>query len=242
MIFSSTFQPTTSKPTSSPSTSTPTIVPSVSPISSNPTRAPSSSPVTSNPTPLKTSSSPSISPVIPETTCILITTGNGQYDNGFLDVFVNNGVGYIEVTTPNFNYAQGQVVLDECYTGLVDVQVTGPRTNAWAGSIESSVDYKASYFPMQCIDCSGTVDTTEYIVVDGNDDGIADTKCLGGVTNGNACTLQNVATRQPTYEVSQILFSIMGFIADLWYNLSFLNLYQFHSLHQCLPSLHCLLE
>jgi len=151
-------------------------------------------------------------------------------------VFVNNGVGYIEVTTPDFNYAQGQVVLDECYTGLVDVQVTGPRTNAWAGSIESSVDYKASYFPMQCIDCSGTVDTTEYIVVDGNDDGIADTKCLGG-TGGNTCTLQNVATRQPTYEVSQILFSIMGFIADLYNTLSFLILYQFHSLH-----LHCLLE
>ena len=128
-------------------------------------------------------------------------------------MFVNNGVGYIEVTTPDFNYAQGQVVLDECYTGLVDVQVTGPRTNAWAGSIESSVDYKASYFPMQCIDCSGTVDTTEYIVVDGNDNGSGDTKCLNGI-GSNACTLQNVATRQPTSEVSQILFLMLTYITQ----------------------------
>ena len=121
-------------------------------------------------------------------TCILITTGTGQYDNGYLDVLVNTGNGYDVVTTTGVKYTQDEVVIDECYSGLVGVQVTGPDTNAWAGSIVSSVDYKASYSPMKCTDCTGTVDTTEYIVVDGNDNGSGDTECLNGI-GGNVCTL-----------------------------------------------------
>ena len=58
--------------------------------------------------------SPTLSPVPPEvtTTCLLITTGTGNFDNGFIDVFVDSGAGYVEVTTPSIKYAQGQVVLD----------------------------------------------------------------------------------------------------------------------------------
>ena len=41
---------------------------------------------------------------------------------------------------------------------------------------------------LKCIDCTGTLDTTEYIVVDGNGDGIGDTECLNG-DSGNVCTL-----------------------------------------------------
>ena len=44
------------------------------------------------------------------------------------------------VTTPGVNYVKGQVVLDECYVGLLGVQVTNTETNAWGGSIEYSVD------------------------------------------------------------------------------------------------------
>ena len=58
-------------------------------------------------------------------------------------------------------------------------------SNAWMGRIEISVDNKASYRPMKCQDCTGSVDTTEIIVVDGNGDGEGDTKCL----DGNVCTL-----------------------------------------------------
>ena len=101
---------------------------------------------------------------------------------------MNTGNGYDVVTTTGIKYTQDEVVIDECYSGLVGVQVTGPDTNAWAGSIVSSVDYKASYSPMKCTDCTGTVDTTEYIVVDGNDNGSGDTECLNGI-GGNVCTL-----------------------------------------------------
>ena len=147
--------------------------------------------------PPEVTNSPSASPVILETTCILITTGTGQYDNGFIDVSVSNGTGYVEVTTPLTNYAQGQVVLDECYLGLVGVQVTNNQTNAWGGNIAYSFGDKASvYFPMKCTDCTGTVDTSEFIVVDGNDDGSGDTKCLDGI-GGNVCTLL-VGTQSPT--------------------------------------------
>ena len=140
--------------------------------------------------------SPSASPVSQEPTCLLITTGTGKYDNGFIDVFVNNGDGFVEVTDPGINYAQGQVVLDECYPGLVGVQVTNSETNAWSGNISYSLGDKVSvYSPMTCIDCTGAIDTTEYIVVDGNDNGVGDTECLNG-DSGNVCTLIAIA---PSY-------------------------------------------
>ena len=81
-------------------------------------------------------------------------------------------------------YTQGQTVLDRCYSRLVGVQVTNSLTNAWAGSIETSVDERDSYSPMMCIDgCHGTstTDTTEYITVDGDATiGIGDAKCFNG--------------------------------------------------------------
>lgn len=133
---------------------------------------------------------PSTSPVttLGVPTFILVTTGTGNFDGGYLDVLVNTGNGYIAVTSPGVKYSNGQVVLDACYEGFVDLQVTNPETNAWAGSIETSVDNKVSYLPMQCVDCTGTVDTTEYIVVDGDENGKGDTKCLNGI-GGNTCAL-----------------------------------------------------
>ena len=154
---------------------------------------------------LEPSKSPTTSPAPTATlqpTCLRITTGTGTFDNGYLDVSVNkgDGAGYIEVTTPDIIYEQGSEVLDMCYIpGLVGVKVTNSQTNAWAGKIETSVNNKGSYSVMKCIDCTGTVDTTEYIVVDGNSDGSGDTKCLDGST-GNSCTLINLATLEPTRE------------------------------------------
>ena len=148
---------------------------------------------------------PPTSPASQET-CILIKTGFDTYDNGYLNVFVNTGAGYFEVienipTTEAIIYNQGEVVLDECYLGLVGVQVTNIKTNAWAGSIESSVNNRTSYSPMLCLDCTGIVDTTEYIVIDGDGNGIGDTTCHDGIT-GNYCTLINVATFSPTPSVT----------------------------------------
>ena len=160
---------------------------------------------TLSPVPPVVTNSPSASPVTQEPTCLLITTGFGKYDNGYLDVFVNSGAGYVEVTTPGINWAAGEEVLNECYTGLVGVQVTNSVTNAWAGSIETSVDNKGTYSAMECQDCTGDVSTTEYIVVDGDGNGQGQTKCLNGI-EGNVCTLVNVATLEPTSEVNQAFF------------------------------------
>ena len=149
-----------------------------------------------------------LSPTLPVsqelTTCLLITTGSGQYDNGFINVFVDSGSGYVEVTAPGTNWPAGSEVLNECYTNLVGVQVTNSQTNAWAGSIESSTDGKITYSAMECINCTGDVSTTEYIVVDGDDNGTGDTKCLNG-SAGNVCTLVNVVTTgEPTPKVSDV--------------------------------------
>ena len=164
------------------------------PITSKPTSSPSDSLVTSKPT-----SSPSVSPVAQET-CILITTGTGTYDGGYLDVSVNNGDGYDMVTTPGINYAQDQVVFSKCYVGLLGVQVTNTETNAWGGSIEYSVDGGVTYSAMICDDCTGTVKTTEYIVIDGDDNGVGDTKCLNG-SIGNVCILA-VSSQPPSPTIS----------------------------------------
>jgi len=129
------------------------------------------------------------------TTCILVTTGTGTYDDGYLDLYVNTGTGYVEVTTPDTIYEKGSEVLNQCYANLLGVQVTNRLSNAWAGSIVSSLNNGGSYSPMRCQDCTGVIDTTEYIVVDGNSDGIGDTQCLNGGT-GNICTL--VTTSNPT--------------------------------------------
>ena len=101
----------------------------------------------------------------------------------------NDGNGFVEVTTPDILYEQSEVVLDECYSNLVGVQVTNSRMDGWSGSVEYSLNDKSSpYLPMICLDCTGPVDTTELLVVDGDDTSSGDTKCLDGIA-GNTCTL-----------------------------------------------------
>lgn len=89
-------------------------------------------------------------------------------------------------------YTQDEVVLDECYSGLVGVQVTNTQTGGWGGSVEASKDNKVSYSPMQCVDCTTGI-FTAFIAVDGDDSGVGDTTCL----DGSVCTLI-VGTPQPT--------------------------------------------
>ena len=113
---------------------------------------------------------------------------------------MNNGDGYDMVTTPGINYAQDQVVFSKCYVGLLGVQVTNTETNAWGGSIEYSVDGGVTYSAMICDDCTGTVKTTEYIVIDGDDNGVGDTKCLNG-SIGNVCILA-VSSQPPSPTIS----------------------------------------
>ena len=130
-------------------------------------------------------------------TCLRITTGTGTFDGGFLDVSVDQGDGYVNVTNPGINYPAGLPVLEECYPELVAVEVSNQQTNAWGGKIEASIDGGATYIAMRCLECSGTVDITEYIVVDGDGNGFGDTKCL----DGQACKLV-VVSHSHTYFVS----------------------------------------
>ena len=138
------------------------------------------------------------------TTCVLIKTGNGADDDGYLDVLVNTGTGYVIVKQGTL-YTQAQTVLDSCYTGLVGVQVTNSLTNAWAGSIETSIDERSSYSPMMCIDgchSTSTTNTTEYITVDGDATGVGDAKCFdGGI--GHVCTLASIASQEPSMQPSE---------------------------------------
>ena len=120
----------------------------------------------------------------------------GQFNEGFIDVFVDSGTtGYVEVTTKD-DYALGETVLDECYDDFRGIQVTSNNTNAWVGSITSSVDNGATYLPMKCVDCDprSTTDSTLKISVDGDFNSLvlAPAECANGIS-GNNCTLVNVA-------------------------------------------------
>ena len=96
-------------------------------------------------------------------------------------------------------YAKNETVLDDvCYDAFLGIQVTSNNTNAWVGSIMSSVDNGETYLPMKCEDCTGSTASTASIVVDGNADGtnLAPAQCLDGQIGypGNNCTLVNVVS------------------------------------------------
>ena len=132
--------------------------------------------------------------------CINIKTGEDQFNEGYIDVFVDSGTtGYVEVTTKD-DYALGETVLDECYEDFRGIQVTSNNINAWVGSITSSVDNGATYLPMKCVDCDprSTTDSTFKITVDGDFNSntvLAPAECANGQIGypGNNCTLVNVA-------------------------------------------------
>ena len=124
-----------------------------------------------------------------------ITTGTSTYDEGTLDVEVDDGSGYASVTKKGAYWRKGVVVLDASYSTLLGVRVHNPTTNAWIGAIEysdrlvwahDSSDGGAIYVPFVCTDCTEG-SSTARIAVDGNSDaaGLAPTTCLGSAT----CTL-----------------------------------------------------
>ena len=140
-----------------------------------PTSSPTKSPVTLQPTRI-------------EPSCLRIITGGARYDDGYLDVFVNagDGNGYVEITQSGVKHALNSVVVEQCFSGLVGLQVVNSNSNAWAGSIQTSVDNGVSYAPMECKDkCTPIGDSTASIVVDGDGNGNRPVKCL----NGDTCTL-----------------------------------------------------
>lgn len=107
--------------------------------------------------------------------CVRITTGNTKWDDGPLTVWVNSPTQ--EATSGGSSkYSKGQVVLNRCYLRPVDyLYVQNPTNNGWVGTIEYSTNGGSTYYPMNCIGCTGsTPKFTSNIVVDGNSDGASE--------------------------------------------------------------------
>ena len=113
-----------------------------------------------------------------------ITTGTSTFDDGTLDVEVDDGSGYASVITDGVNWAREEVVLDASYHTLLGVRVRNPATNGWIGAIEYSLDDGVTYTPFVCTDCTKGYSTAR-IAVDGDSDFSGPTTCLDGAT----CTL-----------------------------------------------------
>jgi len=116
----------------------------------------------------------------------LVTTGWGSGNGGYVNVFVDRGDGYFPVTFSTL-HSNGDIVVDQCYDKLINVQVNSQNSNAWTGNIELSTDRKVSYFPFECAYCTGRTNSM-HIVVDGDGSGTyqATTWCIGGAT----CTMK----------------------------------------------------
>ena len=115
--------------------------------------------------------------------CLLVTTGLAIYDDGYVDVFVDSGSGFVPVSTSGRLYVPGDIVVDQCFDTIVGVQVRNQNLNGWAGSFDLSTDGKATYYTLICSDCTGTTNTMD-IAVDG------DASSGSGCLNGRTCTLK----------------------------------------------------
>ncbi|KAL7554862.1 hypothetical protein ACHAWF_018423 [Thalassiosira exigua] len=122
----------------------------------------------------------------PVSVCVLVQTGTGNYYDGPVEVFVNSntGEGFVRATiSPTKIYNLGEVVVDQCFANVEAIQVRAPTNNGWIGSVRISMDNKASYQKLPCIDCTGADPTNaDLVVVDGTLDGagLVGAECLGG--------------------------------------------------------------
>ena len=151
----------------------------VSPPPTPPIR-PSPPPVSPPPSPTSPPLPPS-PPVLPPgmTACLRIVTGTDAYNNGTLDVYIEQGSGY-EAVTSGASWSSGETVVQACYATLNAVRVTNPTTDAWSGSVYLSED-GGEYLPLFCSDCTEE-GSSAYIAVDGDSNGafLASTNCLNG--------------------------------------------------------------
>ena len=137
--------------------------------------------------------------------CLLITTDQGAFSEGTLEVSVDSGYGYVKVTPSETKFfSPNEIVVDECFASIEGVQVSNPTTNGWTGYIELSSGNKKSYRSMICgyncacdtctsncncdSDCISqgkcSDDSKTMVVVDGDNDNnySAKMKCLDGKT------------------------------------------------------------
>jgi cysteine-rich repeat protein len=113
--------------------------------------------------------------------CMRIITGTGSNNDGTLDVWLNTGNGFEAMPDSGTYRNFGTTVLDTCYDMIIGMQIMNPTTNAWAGSIEISLDGGTTWSTGYCTTCD-VPGYTDNIICDGNADGAAQapTDCLSG--------------------------------------------------------------
>jgi len=95
---------------------------------------------------------------------LIISTGGGQWDDGTLNVKVDEGDGFVERVYKTTKHAKGSKVLDACFSELVNVAVANPTDNAWAGTMEIKKNGAE-------VVTTGSIPTGSKVVIDGNGDG-----------------------------------------------------------------------
>jgi len=175
-------------------TYSPTLAPTAAMLNSKVPVQPGGNRVTFSPTLAPTAmagnvtvSPTTLAPSPSETLCLLVTTGFGEYHDGSVDVYVDNGSGYGLVSLSGKEHVQGEFVVDRCYDRIDGIQIRSNSNNGWLGMVELSTDGKRSYNPFICSNCTGTMNVMP-IVVDTDWDGWGGpiAMCLGG----SICSLE----------------------------------------------------
>lgn len=63
---------------------------------------------------------------------LLVKTGSGQHHDGYIEVLVDSGNGFVSVAPYGF-YNLGSIVVDKCFPDIINVQVRTMNDNAWVG-------------------------------------------------------------------------------------------------------------
>lgn len=130
---------------------------------------------------------------------LIISTGTDQWNDGTLNVKVDEGDGFVEkVYDETKVHPKGSKVLDACFSELVNVAVANPTNNAWAGTIE--IKKNGAEVVTQCVECQGAYTTGNKVVIDGDATGgnLASAQCL----NDNSYTCHFRPKTYPEEEVS----------------------------------------
>jgi hypothetical protein len=81
----------------------------------------------------------------------------------------------------NTVYGLSESVVSQCFESMDSVTVRNPTTDGWVGSITASQDFGQTYYSMVCSNCIEGA-STETIGVDGDENVVAATTCLSGVS------------------------------------------------------------
>ena len=137
--------------------------------------------------------------------CINMQTLNIGHSQGYVNIWVVDAWGHRPLTWPSSgstnagSFSASSTVVDNCFPGFKALQVQSSATDAWRGTITSSVDGGLTYQNMACLakagatqygredqGCTGTTNSTADIVVDADS-----SSTNGGCTclNANFCTI-----------------------------------------------------